>query len=171
MCGEYYQSALLFSKRIGSPPRVRGILNMTTGSSMRTGITPACAGNTRRYRQQSSRPQDHPRVCGEYVALHLVNDTQPGSPPRVRGILNCPSGPSIGRRITPACAGNTSLTVTSLKTPRDHPRVCGEYIFASRPRKTQGGSPPRVRGIPLYEPSDDSYGGITPACAGNTFAL
>ena len=51
--------------KVGSPPRVRGIVHLTEREIAAERITPACAGN----RSPSGNPQtetlDHPRVCGE----------------------------------------------------------------------------------------------------------
>ena len=48
---------------------------------------------------------DHPRVCGEKIALSELPDEFPGSPPHVRGKAP-PTLPALPPpRITPACAG------------------------------------------------------------------
>ena len=71
-----------------------------------------------------------------------------GSPPRVRGILENKAVIVKGKRITPACAGNTKPQLVVYRHGWDHPRVCGEYPFQLLRRKLLIGSPPRVRGIP-----------------------
>ena len=50
---------------VGSPPRVRGIVEADTDFWHKYGITPACAGTSCGERRSLARLQDHPRVCGE----------------------------------------------------------------------------------------------------------
>ena len=50
---------------LGSPPRVRGKLTEDRAQRLRPGITPACAGKTKREAITSAAAEDHPRVCGE----------------------------------------------------------------------------------------------------------
>ena len=107
-------------------------------------------------------------MCGEYSAASNLAVIFPGSPPRVRGIP-CLSGGRTGPvRITPACAGNTSRGSLFMRSPVDHPRVCGEYAPAVVAGAVEVGSPPRVRGILFTELAADRDQRITPACAGNT---
>ena len=107
VCGEYGVRVSAWGLTLGSPPRVRGILAEPVNRAFKSGITPACAGNTSRFSISSRTSGDHPRVCGEYGLYQAEKPRLGGSPPRVRGIpafachLLCLSG------ITPACAGNT----------------------------------------------------------------
>ena len=132
------------------------------------GITPAYAGNTIIVRIAVVFAWDHPRVCGEYMAILGCFTTCLGSPPRMRGILYTASWNVPVEGITPAYAGNTNAYHQRIKGCRDHPRVCGEYFIlpcASGPRP---GSPPRMRGIPIARQIKCLKVGITPAYAGNT---
>ena len=72
------------------------------------------------------------------------------------------------RGITPACAGKTFHTPSKKQLCRDHPRVCGENMFAGTKSAVQQGSPPRVRGKRTLKGVSVGYTGITPACAGKT---
>ena len=72
----------------GSPPHARGKLQDDRGRESRRGITPACAGKTRR----------------RYPLVPLAD----GSPPHARGKQRRFYGNHAARRITPACAGKTS---------------------------------------------------------------
>ena len=152
----------------GSPPRVRGILKTWQASLMSWRITPACAGNTLQKNRRGFSAEDHPRVCGEYYAHVCARVSASGSPPRVRGIRIPATATPATLRITPACAGNTAGLPSRRYYPRDHPRVCGEYLLRSCLRPYRWGSPPRVRGILFANPNGRKSVRITPACAGNT---
>ena len=71
-----------------------------------------------------------------------------GSPPRVREKHNIFFHNNNIVRITPACAGKTSIKTLPLKVGWDHPRVCGKNIQTERTNKVSPGSPPRVREKP-----------------------
>ena len=47
-CGEYNGKRLISAMRMGSPPRMRGILNLEVNTLQSIGITPAHAGNTQK---------------------------------------------------------------------------------------------------------------------------
>ena len=70
--------------------------------------------------------------------------------------------------ITPACAGNTFLTFLINFVSEDHPRMRGEYLFASAIIAYMAGSPPHARGILPKLAEGAVQIRITPACAGNT---
>ena len=53
----------------GSPPRVRGKEQSTTGVRRSAGITPACAGKSGTPTWATAATGDHPRVCGEKFLL------------------------------------------------------------------------------------------------------
>ncbi len=86
-------------------------------------------------------------MCGEYFHTAVATATIPGSPPRVRGILENEARAYAHYGITPACAGNTPREVLEAHGYEDHPRVCGEYTFFIMYALLGLGSPPRVRGI------------------------
>ena len=74
-------------------------------------ITPACAGKTPHALQKFSPFQDHPRVCGENLAVLTKLLFQLGSPPRVRGKRDYESKGNYTVGITPACAGKTLVYI------------------------------------------------------------
>ena len=126
-CGEYPGDTFNLSCSLGSPPRMRGILPIKYAKPLRSGITPAHAGNTERSGPESGADGDHPRACGEYGALRKHPGRNVGSPPRMRGIP-APAVPAAWPAgITPAHAGNTSSIPRQSAWPGDHPRACGEY--------------------------------------------
>ena len=65
MCGEKFMLPWLNALELGSPPRVRGKVQMALVAL--------------------GRNKDHPRVCGEKFVELLQNGHHKGSPPRVRG--------------------------------------------------------------------------------------
>ena len=111
---------------IGSPPRVRGKAKNCGSSCTINGITPACAGKRTCKTQCWAETWDHPRVCGEKAYSLVINGSEWGSPPRVRGKVH-----------------RSGVRFCQLG---DHPRVCGEKRSAARAVQAAAGSPPRVRG-------------------------
>ena len=191
VCGEKTRCSVLAGWQVGSPPRVRGKAAASRNTSRPSGITPACAGKSSRYKHTIISVQDHPRVCGEKAYHNKSPFSSGGSPPRVRGKGRryCRSCSTQG--ITPACAGKSSKFARSDTTEKDHPRVCGEKFQSQRvQRRAQGspgegrstmdetksqrvqrraqGSPPRVRGKEKRRCELYRQLGITPACAGKS---
>ena len=73
-----------------------------------------------------------------------------------------------GRRIIPADAGSTRWRSSASSPGGDHPRGCGEHLYALTMDSTSMGSSPRMRGAhPLMDRSGGSAG-IIPADAGST---
>ena len=131
-------------------------------------ITPAHAGKT----PHPSRPvpsfSDHPRACGENRQRPAVHGARDGSPPRMRGKRYTDSRIKGVGRITPAHAGKTSISIFITGYPPDHPRACGENIYAVVIDDEATGSPPRMRGKPFAGGGGASEGRITPTHAGKT---
>ena len=171
MCGEKPKVMNLVLVRPGSPPHVRGKELRTAFKPCRLGITPACAGKSVTYRCYISEGKDHPRMCGEKIHPEECLQELIGSPPHVRG-----KGPDarLDRseyRITPACAGKSSVRQRVLLSLWDHPRMCGEKTGFGKSAFTKSGSPPHVRGKGERKTGKTRRVGITPACAGKRFLL
>jgi len=64
--GEYTLSPPRRSAVLGSPPLARGIRRTLSETAAKTGITPACAGNTAGGAPDLRCNRDHPRLRGEY---------------------------------------------------------------------------------------------------------
>ena len=71
-------------------------------------------------------------------------------------------------RITPACAGKSSIFWRFVLLWKDHPRVCGEKNHNNEQNFEGPGSPPRVRGKANLRVCAEWHAGITPACAGKS---
>ena len=70
--------------------------------------------------------------------------------------------------ITPAGAGKTGRALGMAGFGMDHPRRCGENIYAEKMTPAQAGSPPQVRGK-LHRTCNFKFcHRITPAGAGKT---
>ena len=167
MCGEQHVTLRITPLPIGSPPRVRGTADGRKKKHVQIRITPACAGNRLLESICPARRKDHPRVCGEQLFCVNSSIEATGSPPRVRGTVISEDINDNTFRITPACAGNSSLHPLRPQARRDHPRVCGEQFCKLFYGVCIVGSPPRVRGTALARKGGALSKGITPACAGN----
>ena len=168
VCGEQAGITVCTLSLKGSPPRVRGTVDVYNAPNVFIGITPACAGNSGGRAGGGGEAPDHPRVCGEQQLLHVYALQGRGSPPRVRGTAALAGKRAHIVGITPACAGNSSLPTRPNNAIKDHPRVCGEQRFDFASEVGGIGSPPRVRGT-VHQLFRENYSkGITPACAGNS---
>ena len=152
----------------GSPPQVRGKLDIDEATGGRIGITPAGAGKTPVVHSNVLPSRDHPRRCGENDKGIQPACDAVGSPPQVRGKHKKAATPQKEGRITPAGAGKTECGRNCSKAGEDHPRRCGENVRHSELRAVCSGSPPQVRGKPLNSLPILPSTGITPAGAGKT---
>ena len=147
-CGENRDMLEIDGYELGSPPRMRGKQELIRTGGGDGGITPACAGKTRKAASCWTTRRDHPRVCGENRLALCFRQ-------RLVGII-------------PACAGKTHDSKYRSGGNRDHPRVCGENWSRMEYQGDGRGSPPRVRGKPGSGGAQRADRGITPACAGKT---
>ena len=153
---------------LGSPPRMRGKLQLKHCILNVNGITPADAGKTIARTQCNSNSKDHPRGCGENRFICLVCFCYIGSPPRMRGKQPCKGRSCRIRRITPADAGKTVPFSSICSRQQDHPRGCGENKSTCALNIVASGSPPRMRGKLAKINKMFNLNRITPADAGKT---
>ena len=85
VCGEKKLCPCRRSRRIGSPPRMRGKAESATVRRKQQRITPAYAGKSTAAQVLILPRWDHPRVCGEKFCPGVVTNSIKGSPPRMRG--------------------------------------------------------------------------------------
>ena len=156
------------STGIGSSPRGRGIPSRTKGRPMGGRLIPAWAGNTCLARLGRGGWRAHPRVGGEYSFSVLGRRFVVGSSPRGRGIQGSPGARRGPYRLIPAWAGNTPYRGPRKRLPTAHPRVGGEYTYASPLRRSPYGSSPRGRGILPHPWQVTRQKRLIPAWAGNT---
>ena len=105
VCGEKLNALAQCPFILGSPPRVRGKVQLQVLHNASEGITPACAGKRRSVAAAARSRRDHPRVCGEKYPVMDDAFIDMGSPPRMRGKANTPDHRESAPGITPACAG------------------------------------------------------------------
>ena len=147
---------------------MRGKLFRQLNLLFNLGITPADAGKTLHRYRRIFRFWDHPRGCGENIPQLIQAGITLGSPPRMRGKLRGTAFCHETRGITPADAGKTASFPCQRVIIQDHPRGCGENLPFESVVWKEKGSPPRMRGKPLYGGSVSSKSRITPADAGKT---
>ena len=107
-------------------------------------------------------------MCGKDFLISIPNLLLMGSPPHVRERLHVRLHLGIAYRITPACAGKTSIIAYTPPPYRDHPRMCGKDCLEEMKPGGSGGSPPHVRERQRRRLGHEQKDGITPACAGKT---
>ena len=170
-CGE---NTITFTRHFifrGSPPQVRGKLQLATGLGKTVRITPAGAGKTIHTGVRICTAEDHPRRCGENDFKLKSNRKEVGSPPQVRGKLANAELVKPAVRITPAGAGKTSQPWQISAAYPDHPRRCGENSARHCQQRVRKGSPPQVRGKRNIMMNTIRLIRITPAGAGKTLLI
>ena len=167
-CGENVTPSGSARPTSGSSPRVRGKPGNLIAGQRGERLIPARAGKTSYTRQAISRQRAHPRACGENSAerspAHLVQ----GSSPRVRGKQGHAPRAGHGDGLIPARAGKTPARPPRGRTPRAHPRACGENSGREMPSMSTRGSSPRVRGKLQRHRQVAVAGRLIPARAGKT---
>ena len=146
VCGEEVVGFRPAIKISGSPPRMRGRAQRQKMALISRRITPAYAGKRVRHAHQGAANQDHPRVCGEEVAVPVVELDAVGSPPRMRGRGSEYDAAQPVSGITPAYAGKSTGRPRPSPRGQDHPRVCGEECTWASLVRICSGSPPAYAG-------------------------
>ena len=85
LCGEKSYETSRFLWQIGSPPPMRGKVQLEIVVYKLCGITPAYAGKSQSALARFSQFQDHPRLCGEKTMRISIILAKMGSPPPMRG--------------------------------------------------------------------------------------
>ena len=105
VCGEKNGICRAKVPHLGSPPRMRGKGPLPRDALPALGITPAYAGKSLWSGSVRVWVWDHPRVCGEKVAVCHDHASGVGSPPRMRGKEEGHPRSQGSQGITPAYAG------------------------------------------------------------------
>ena len=167
-CGENQSPTLRPRGFGGSPPQVRGKLQVRKFAHISLRITPAGAGKTYWVDFGHVVNQDHPRRCGENSHSQKMRLEGLGSPPQVRGKPGYRAYGFFCKRITPAGAGKTCTKRQFGQLRKDHPRRCGENGLNLQTCHHMIGSPPQVRGKQIALLVGRGSPWITPAGAGKT---
>ncbi len=170
-CGEYICTICAGSMAIGSAPHMRGIRLTAKSETCLLWISPAHAGNTSIIDPGCTRYTDQPRTCGEYWRDRFRSMANQGSAPHMRGIRDAHSVSERLSGISPAHAGNTATATAQDVVRADQPRTCGEYKRECSIVPAMTGSAPHMRGIPSRRFVKRQQNWISPAHAGNTWAL
>ena len=150
VCGECRQRLLQVDWRVGSSPRMRGMLVRLCHQLPRHRIIPAYAGNATKPDRSPTHPTDHPRVCGECPAAAAPAKLRCGSSPRMRGMREAYRVLLQRDWIIPAYAGNARALLATAAFRADHPRGCGECCDCVHAADCTNGSSPRMRGMPQH---------------------
>ena len=152
MCGEKCDGMQEMAGLSGSPPHVRGKVDVTVVILRRDRITPACAGKRSTLRAVDAFIRDHPRMCGEKRPFRPSTRRVSGSPPHVRGKVAFAGECSLELGITPACAGKrlkrSRSTVPPVAIVPLFPSVCNKPVVSD-------GSP-AGRDAPLFLPAENA---------------
>ncbi len=151
ICGEHIAADVRKLAQTGSSPHMRGAQRVGGLRELARGIIPAYAGSTRARATRRGRWRDHPRICGEHLAVEGREGEQ-------RGII-------------PAYAGSTARTAESAARGWDHPRICGEHLEGATAAPSSSGSSPHMRGAQATLRIIVAGLGIIPAYAGSTAAF
>ena len=171
VCGEHCVAVCVLPVESGIIPAYAGntaIVSQKGKFFSFAGIIPAYAGNTMRALASPISRRDHPRVCGEHKDCSYADMYWRGSSPRMRGTRDEIIVYLGNVGIIPAYAGNTTGVATRRTRWRDHPRVCGEHVWAGHVVGANTGSSPRMRGTPNQIFTNFQPLRIIPAYAGNT---
>ena len=146
--GEHWPLPADVADALGSPPPARGARHAHGWGALAPRITPACAGSTLVAGRLAGSPRDHPRLRGEHTVTDDAEQVRSGSPPPARGAHPDHLDDRLCQRITPACAGSTTMAYTGHAFTGDHPRLRGEHLPTSSRISSSSGSPPPARGAP-----------------------
>ena len=150
---------------------MRGKVSQFVDGCCTDGITPAHAGKSDEHGRRCKQSKDHPRACGEKLALLLISPLTRGSPPRMRGKVPLSICHCFCAGITPAHAGKRIGVCCVRHNRRDHPRACGEKQKIYPLDLSSYGSPPRMRGKVCWILYKCFRSGITPAHAGKRIGV
>ena len=132
----------------GSSPLARGLQIKERGGESFPRIIPARAGFTPTHKAWPTMAEDHPRSRGVYPPPLLRACDPVGSSPLARGLRLQRRVQARSRRIIPARAGFTALTISVVSAKEDHPRSRGVYWRRVAATGGQEGSSPLARGLP-----------------------
>ena len=166
--GENSCESLMVSWVGGSSPLTRGKPTTSRKGSGPSRLIPAHAGKTRRARRYGRSVPAHPRSRGENAFRRPVVNHDVGSSPLTRGKRLRSRRTRAARRLIPAHAGKTAVSVAVWVSGSAHPRSRGENRATGSSARRGRGSSPLTRGKRPTTGSPYSLLRLIPAHAGKT---
>ena len=166
--GENSCESLMVSWVGGSSPLTRGKPTTSRKGSGPSRLIPAHAGKTRRARRYGRSVPAHPRSRGENAFRRPVVNHDVGSSPLTRGKRLRSRRTRAARRLIPAHAGKTAVSVAVWVSGSAHPRSRGENRATGSSARRGRGSSPLTRGKPLLDRAAKTRERLIPAHAGKT---
>ena len=165
-CGGTRQARLLWPRRRGLSPQVRGNRVAGAGEVGGEGTIPAGAGEPLDLGGAVAEVKDYPRRCGGTGRRAKVTRNPKGLSPQVRGNQLGPVRHVAGAGTIPAGAGEPVSRCRLPWVPWDYPRRCGGTAVHEPDRLRNQGLSPQVRGnLELPDVGREPVGTI-PAGAG-----
>ena len=168
MRGEHGVGGMKAELRDGPSPHARGTQDGAASTLQGLRSIPACAGNTLSAVAGRRTWAVHPRMRGEHQSIPSMERPWCGPSPHARGTLQPMPLRVTAERSIPACAGNTSSSLSSCRNTPVHPRMRGEHDHGYHMTKLDTGPSPHARGTPAGDPAQGRGRRSIPACAGNT---
>ena len=170
-----FTNAIIYneSERTGSSPRMWGLLGAAPAWVSTQRFIPTYVGFTHLRSDWMSMCTVHPHVCGVYDDGPGRPAPSVGSSPRMWGLRCLRLRRGLWDRFIPTYVGFTAGPKSKDSRTTVHPHVCGVYYPSSSRWPSQGGSSPRMWGLPhplLLVPEHDrfipTYVGFTWGIAG-----
>ena len=169
--GENTVAALALHGNAGSSPLTRGKLASIGLDSLEERLIPAHAGKTASQQQRRQPDRAHPRSRGENDDARVFGEYNVGSSPLTRGKQGERLPPRTERRLIPAHAGKTVVTLPTGRGSPAHPRSRGENSTPSCQSSLRSGSSPLTRGKRTTFSTASPLWRLIPAHAGKTGVL
>ncbi len=124
-CGGSQVAQMVVTFSSGPSPPVRGKRAKSGTASPFTRSIPARAGEAICCHPDRVRPRVHPRPCGGSALRRIVDTTDDGPSPPVRGKLRGRHAPPGSLGSIPARAGEATKMLLEAANAKVHPRPCG----------------------------------------------
>ena len=155
-------------RRVETPPRAWGRLNLAGTQDAQGGNTPTCVGKTHQCQLCAGARQKHPHVRGEdrprLAGAYRVGET----PPRAWGRRAGAACPALPAGNTPTCVGKTFAVALHGLGQGKHPHVRGEDPAMIHASAGNAETPPRAWGRQMLARCWRLTSRNTPTCVGKT---
>ena len=148
-CGENRPMNAMCAVLLGSSPLTRAKPACTMRRARCIGLIPTHAGKTGHRTRGPTNSPAHPHSCGENILAMMLDASERGSSPLMRGKRTGNGIRELVPGLIPAHAGKTPCPASSHSSRRAHPRSRGENHRARVALVFMLGSSPLTRGKPL----------------------